>query len=172
MDDRYREIPGHPGYRVSREGEVQSCWAKTVPPRVSDAWHTLKPIPRGKGYPTVNLGGGPRKVARLIHQLVLEAFVGPRPPGLVCCHSDGDRTNNRMDNLRWDSYLANSEDMLRHGTRLMGSRANAKLTEEQVMDIRRLRAQCTSVRELADRYGVTTQNIEAVVYRRTWRHVP
>jgi hypothetical protein len=29
----------------------------------------------------------------------LEAFVGPRPPGLVCCHEDGDPANNRVENL-------------------------------------------------------------------------
>ena len=90
----------------------------------------------------------------------------------MCCHADGDRTDNRLQNLRWDSYLANSEDMLRHGTRLMGSRANAKLTEEQVAEIRRLRADGESFSDLAGRFGVTYVNILAVVYRRTWRHVP
>jgi hypothetical protein len=171
-NEQYREIPGHPGYRVSREGEVQSCWGKSVPPRLTDAWFSLKPIPRRGGYLTVNLGGGVKKVARFIHRLVLEAFVGPRPPGLVCCHSDRDRTNNRLENIRWDTYLANSDDMLRHGTRLIGLRAHSKLTVGQVLDIRNLRSEGVTVRELAARYGVTGLTIESIVSRRTWKRLP
>ena len=47
---------------------------------------------------------------------MLEAFVGPCPKGMVCCHNDGDPTNNRPGNLRWDSYAANFRDAMVHGT--------------------------------------------------------
>ena len=35
-----------------------------------------------------------------VHRLVLEAFVGPNPPGLECCHNNGDPSDNRVENLR------------------------------------------------------------------------
>lgn len=172
MDEHYRSIEGFPGYRVSRNGEVQSCRSRAARKKLADSWSLLKPIPRRGGYLTVNLGGGPRKVARYIHHLVLEAFVGPRPPGLICCHNDGDRTNNRLENLRWDTYEANEADKLRHGTRRMGSQARAKLNEEEVLEIRRLRSQGARFASIAEMFGVSHQNVKAIVYRRSWRHLP
>jgi hypothetical protein len=50
-----------------------------------------------------------------VHVLVLEAFVGPRPPGLVACHGPNGISDNSIDNLRWDTYSANSYDIVRHG---------------------------------------------------------
>lgn len=59
-----------------------------------------------------------------IHRLVLEAFVGPRPEGLEGCHWNGDPTDNRLVNLRWDTRKANSADSVRHGTHSMVSRTH------------------------------------------------
>jgi hypothetical protein len=50
-----------------------------------------------------------------VHRLVLEAFVGPPPVGLVGCHNNGSPTDNRVENLRWDTLKANSQDMVKHG---------------------------------------------------------
>jgi hypothetical protein len=170
MDDQFRTIEGYPAYRVSRDGDVQSRWSRTVYKRLTETWLPLKPIHRG-GYLTVNLSDGLKKTCHSVHRLVLEAFVGPRPVGLICCHNDGDPSNNRVENLRWDSYRANSEDMLRHGTRLMGEQSNAKLTEEAVHEIRRLRSGGGKFADLARRFGVSPQNVEAIVYRRSWKHL-
>jgi len=51
-----------------------------------------------------------------VHRLVLEAFIGPAPKGTICCHNDGDPTNNRLENLRWDTHSSNTRDAIRHGT--------------------------------------------------------
>ncbi|HXS32025.1 MAG TPA: HNH endonuclease, partial [Steroidobacteraceae bacterium] len=56
---------------------------------------------------------------RPVHCLVLEAFVGPRPQGLVGCHYDGDVWNNHLSNLRWDTQAANIQDAIRHGTAVL-----------------------------------------------------
>lgn len=171
MEDHYRPIAGFPGYRVSREGVIQSRRIRGTTERLADEWRTLKPARRPKGYLSVNLQAAGVKSFHFIHHLVLEAFVGPRPPGLICCHGDGDPSNNRVENLRWDSYLSNSADMLRHGTRPMGSRCNAKLGEEEVREIRRLRSAGVRSSDLATTFGVTSPNIAAIVHRRSWSHL-
>lgn len=51
-----------------------------------------------------------------VHVLVLLTFVGPRPRGKEGCHNDGNPTNNRATNLRWDTRSANHLDKQRHGT--------------------------------------------------------
>ncbi|MFV8232388.1 HNH endonuclease [Mycolicibacterium fortuitum] len=66
------------------------------------------------GHLTVQLWRNNRKRRLQVHCLVLEAFVGPRPEGLECCHYDGDAFNNNVINLRWDTRSANTYDAYRH----------------------------------------------------------
>jgi hypothetical protein len=92
---------------------------------------------------------------------------------MVCCHFDGDPTNNRLENLRWDTPQSNADDMVRHGTRRQGEAVwLSKLKEAKVVEIRRLATEGCSARELADRFGVSKANITAIVRRRTWKHLP
>ena len=55
MDDQFRQIEGYPGYRVSRDGVVQSCWGRGFRRKLTDDWHSLKPIRREGNYYSVNL---------------------------------------------------------------------------------------------------------------------
>lgn len=173
MEDYYRLIEGFPGYRVSREGEVQSRWLKAGRnSRLTDTWRTLKAIKLGSGHLRHNLSRNSTKYSRRVHRLVLEAFVGPCPPGLVCCHNDGDPANNRVENLRWDTQQSNSDDTLRHGRRAFGSRCKSKLVEEQVVEIRRLWAEGVSANELASRFGICPRHVRVITSGKMWRHVP
>lgn len=52
---------------------------------------------------------------KLVHRLVLEAFVGPCPSGCEGCHYDGNPANNIVSNLRWDTTKNNCLDKRRHG---------------------------------------------------------
>jgi HNH endonuclease len=171
MDERFREIADFPGYRVSRDGEVQSRWGRGRRDWRKGTWRPLKPIRRDGGYYAVNLHRDGKKTARHIHRLVLDAFVGPRPPGMVCRHLDGDPSNNFVENLAWGSYAENEADKLRHGTRARGSRARSKFYEDQVLEIRQRWSEGVSVRELAATYGVRRQTVESIVSGKTWRHL-
>ena len=55
------------------------------------------------------------------------------------------------------SYTSNSQDMVRHGTRLMGSAARSKLGEDDVLEIRRRRSEGIKFADLADSFGVSRQ---------------
>lgn len=59
---------------------------------------------------------------REVHRLILETFVGPCPNNMEACHNDGNRKNNRLDNLRWDTRTGNFADKRKHGTNLEGQK--------------------------------------------------
>lgn len=68
------------------------------------------------GYKTVSVTGGGARKTLSVHVAVLEAFSGPRPPGLVCRHMDGNPANNTLANLQWGTPSDNNYDKRRHGT--------------------------------------------------------
>ncbi len=90
----WKEITGFNNYAISTLGRVRRLTKgpRTRPGRI------LKPQRNSYSYPTVGLCGGGKQATRKVHQLVATAFLWPRP-GLQVNHIDGDKTNNRLDNL-------------------------------------------------------------------------
>lgn len=68
------------------------------------------------GHMNAHLYKGGQCITRPVHQLVLEAFIGPRPPGYEGCHNNGMPDDNSVNNLRWDTHSGNMLDTNMHGT--------------------------------------------------------
>ena len=99
------KIPGHNGdYMINCYGDVWS--------NISNKY--LKLWMDDKGYLKVKLRGGKPRLVR-IHSLVLRTFKGNRPKGLEGCHNDGEKLNNHISNLRWDTHKNNMQDATKHG---------------------------------------------------------
>ena len=172
MDDFYRLIPDYPGYRVSRQGDVESCWVRRGRLTcISDTWKPLKTF-KTRNYVRVGLSRDKHQRLFRVHRLVLLSFVGPAPEGMIASHNDGQPSNNRLENLRWATFQSNADDRLMHGTLSRGESArHAKLRGLDVLEIRRLRTEGWKIDELAARFGVGKSNIGAIIYRRTWKHL-
>lgn len=117
--ERWRDIPGHPGYQVSDHGRVRSL-DRTVT-HSNGQVHRIKGKVRRTplnqdGYPSVDLRNQGKRRVRTVHSLVAEAFLGPRPDGADVCHGDGNPTNNRLGNLRYGTRSDNMLDQVQHGT--------------------------------------------------------
>lgn len=173
----FRLIPGFACYAVGDDGSVWSnCRANGRHP---DGWHRLsikeETTKCGLIYFYTHLranNGRGRVLRRYVHRLVLEAFVGPCPDGLQTRHLDGDPSNNRPTNLAWGTSKENHADRRRHGTLRMGEQTTfAKLTAEQVRQIRARHAAGEKCSAIAADYGVHTGTVEFAVKRKTWRHV-
>lgn len=110
----YRDIKDFPNYKVGNDGSVWSCQKY----HSSTEWRKLKLVPVGiKGYLMAGLYKKGTLFKRLIHHLVLEAFVGPRQKGMECCHfPDPSPSNNNLSNLRWGTIFDNARDKKIHGT--------------------------------------------------------
>jgi hypothetical protein len=165
----YRDLPGHPGYRIGSDGSVWgSVRGNQFSRRENCAWRRHRPQADRRGYLRVKVSGR----RRYVHKIVLLAFVGPCPEGRECCHNDGDPANNRLENLRWDTHRANVGDTERHGRLRRGTTCNfAKLTEKEVLAMEVFKFRGWTSREIAGAFRVSQTCVQEALRKHTWRHV-
>lgn len=114
--ENWKSVIGNDWYEVSDLGRVRSIdRTYTRVDGITVTWKskvlTGTPGPWGHLYVTL----GRKSKHRMIHQLVLEAFVGPRPEGHFACHRNDVREDNRLENLYWGTPKENTADILRLG---------------------------------------------------------
>ena len=171
-----RPIPSHPGYAATSDGRIISL------ERITSHGHhrkcgIMKPYRLRGGHLRVTVHKQGVHFGKLVHRLVLEAYVGPCPEGMEACHNNGDPRDNRIENLRWDTRSANHLDAAKHGThpglrRKGEGHPLAKLTELDVRWIRYLEKAGISRKDLAEVYSICGSNVSAIVTRRSWGHIP
>ena len=142
-------------YLITEEGEV-----------VNVRWggRKVKPQPNGKGYMRVHIAGR----MYFVHRLVAEKYI-PNPDNLPQInHKDGDKTNNRADNLEWVSNLENRQHAVKERLHVHGERCPwAKLKQADVDYIRQHTEM--SSRRIAKKFGVSDSLIRAIRRREAWK---
>lgn len=164
MPSEVREIPSCPGYSATADGTVIGKTGRPL-----SVWMGTG------GYWQVALYVDGAQRTKQVNRLVCEAFHGPPPDwsrNYHAAHWDGNELNNRPENLRWATSKENIEDKNRHGTMARGERGGrTKLTEAQVLEIRRRRASGELGKTLAEEFGVSTTVISRIHLRRIWAHI-
>jgi hypothetical protein len=162
-----RDIPDWPGYQAGDDGSIWSAWRHEQYGRtLTDVWHRLT-LTVNCGYLVVGLRRGSEKRLRKVHQLVLEAFVGPRPSGQQGCHRNGVATDCRLQNLRWDTPAGNAADTVRRGER----NGFSLLSEAEVVAAQSAVRDGAVQASIARQFGVSPCTINAIVKGRSWKHV-
>lgn len=163
------------GQRCAKDGLSrplsEKFWSRVLPGDPSECWPWLgKPGANGYGYISH------RRRRLLTHRVSWEMHNGPIPPKTEVCHAcDNPRCNNPA-HLFLGSHRANMRDMTDKGRNvvpaLKGERhPQARLTEDQVIEIRRRIAAGDMQRRIAADFGVTRPLITAINARRIWRHL-
>ena len=113
--ETWMPVVGYEGsYEVSDKGRVRSL------DRLDSRGHRLSgqmlrtPL-NGNGYPSFGPCANGTQRPMTVHAAMLTAFVGPAPLGHEGCHGNGDRTDNRLENLRWGTRSENVLDKVKHG---------------------------------------------------------
>jgi hypothetical protein len=140
-----------------------------IKPRRRRAEHALP-----AGYFQVRLMVEGIRHHALAHRLVWIHFRGPIPAGMQINHKNGNKTDNRLRNLE---VMTPSENA-RHATRVLrvGRCANqngeanhaAKLTEQQVTEIRRRRATGERLKSIAKDFGVSDRAVSKIALGQRW----
>lgn len=166
----FKTLKKYPGYKFGSDGSIWSC--NTRQGLREDKWKPLVGSVDKDGYRQLIICANQTRYSKKFHSLILEAFVGPRPNGMVACHNDGNVLNNSIDNLRWDTQYNNLQDKKKHGTYQIGDKSTRRiLTESQVLEIRRRHKNGEYYRDLAQEFGVKSVTIHAVISGRNWRHL-
>lgn len=158
-----KAIPNFPDYFADTKGNIWSDKSSNL--------KKLKLIKVGSGHLKVNIYNyNNKRFSRYVHQLVLESFVGPCPNKMETCHNDGDPTNNKIINLRWDTCKNNCADRAKHGRTIRGERYwNAILNEYQVRIIRQLLIfKILSPKEIAKIFRVSRSCIYHISSQNCW----
>lgn len=157
-------------YSVSDHGRVK----RIAPGKGTRSGRILKPQRITPGYTVIWLCDRGHRESRLVHIMVLRAFLGPKPRGKEANHKNGDRADARLKNLE---YLTRSENIL-HSYRELGhrlvvgeARPNSVLTEKLVKEARRLFATGKTIREISDHFAVHYSTIHTVVKGGGWKHL-
>jgi hypothetical protein len=160
-----KEIPSFPDYEADDLGNIY---------RRTDSKHprwrkgmAIKPALSANGYHFIGVTKGDKRFRRSVHSLVCEAFHGPKPTKEhEVAHFDGDKINNRVENLRWATRSENHADKKMHGTRQCGQKnGNSRLSDAVARQIFNDDGTQTS---LAQKYGVSQTTVWRI--KREYRH--
>ena len=126
------------------------------------------------GYLGVNLRVDGQVKRRLVHVLVLEAFVGPRPSRQhESRHLNDRKRDNRPTNLAWGLHSDNEADKQRNGRVPRGvSCGTSKLSEDDVAEIRHRRCDMgEKLKPTAEDFNISVSNVSEIARNTTWRHL-
>ena len=160
-------------YAVSSRGDIMGIAPRSRKGRGAIVGKVLRVTSRPDGYLQVTLRADRRRRTVQIHIAVCEAFHGPAPsPFHEVAHWDGKRSNNTPRNLRWATRPENVADRARHGRNTSGTRCHfAKLSEADVIDIRKRAAAGCTPSKIARHYRMSWNSVSDAIHRRSWAHV-
>lgn len=172
--EHWKIIGEAPSYAVSNLGKVK----RIAPGYGTQCGRILKGTRRQRGgYRQVFLGVGATKLPRLVHRLVAEAFIGPRPSALhEVAHCDGNSLNDRANNLRWATHAENMNDasFRKHGTMRSGTSHHRAYINPKIVKCLR-KAHATKKRgalaQLAREFGIPYNTAHAAATKKSWNHI-
>lgn len=165
MEEVWKTIEGFNNhYSVSTLGRVR----RDAPGKSTKSGNFLKPRIRPDGYTEAHLSF--KNISKLIYiqRLVAIAFIGKPDFGFEVNHKDGDKKNNRLDNLEYVTRKTNIIHAIKNGLRHNCS----KLKKEDVLNIRRLiKNKIKTMNEIASIYKISPSAVSNIKNRKTWSHI-
>lgn len=134
-------------------------------------------------YSVTTTGYGRMRIAgknEPAHRLSWELFRGPIPEGLCVCHKCDVRSCVNPDHLFLGTKADNHQDMVSKGRHRFPKPAfvpkgeqsgSAKLTERQVLEMRRLGHSGRRYKDLAEKFGVSAGLVSMICNGLRWKHL-
>lgn len=175
------DVPGYTGVlEVSNTGRVRRSgyWYDAInkagnPINGKKPDKLLSPYVELHGYRSLTVYVGRKRKRFLVHRLVAFAFVEGHFEGATVNHINGNKLDNRAENLEWVTLAENTSKQWATGlVNLRGeNQPGSKLTES---DVRRIRLEAAEGRKhthIAKDLGVCNSLIGFIVQRKRWAWV-
>jgi hypothetical protein len=172
-EEVWKDIPNTDYYQASSHGRIRSVdrWVRFNSGYGIRKGKILKPVIHHSGYIIYGIVAGNKISSVYGHQLVARTFLGEPQNNQVVCHYDGNKANNCLANLRYDTRSSNEQDKRRHGTYQKEEKnPRAKLSLDDIYNIRHRRANGETVKQLADEYGFRSGHISKICIGMLWPH--
>lgn len=163
--EEWKVIPSFPDYEISSLGVVRRLT------RAKRTWvgRVLTNSTNHDGYLSVKLTKDKKEYGRLVHVLVAEAFIGPKPPGMEVNHKDSCRSNPNLTNLE---YCTHSQNMQHSADSTGGTRgelsSRATCTEASVREIRSMHKNGMKISDISRAFGMNYGTVSSIIHRKTW----
>lgn len=157
-------------YEVSNLGRIRSA----IDRKGSFNGKILIPRKDKNGYLLINLRKFKVCFTKKVHGVVAQSFLGQRPAKMVINHKDSIKANNRVENLEYVTQRENIRHCRRHGIMRdwfgEGS-PSAKLTNSNVLEIRKLLYVGIPTPQIAMQFGVKVSTIKNIKYGSQWKRI-
>lgn len=168
MKEQWKDVKGFEEYyQISDQGNVYSKRSERL----------LHQSLTGSKYPKVSFSIKQGRTYHMVHRLVAEAFISNPENKRTVNHIDGNKSNNNLSNLEWNSYSENCLHAFRTGLHIPHDVTGIKnpralVTEDEVRGIRKmLETKLYFDREIAKVYGVSRELINAIKLGKTWKEL-
>lgn len=121
------------------------------------------------GYININLYLEKKPKRHLIHRIVAVAFI-PNPENKPQVnHKDGNKENNNINNLEWNTCSENTQHSYDTGLKQKGNiHHNSKITEAQVLEIRESKMM---QKDLAIKYKISAAQVSNIIKKKKWTYL-
>lgn len=131
---------------------------------------TLKPTLYSNGYLFVDLCKNGTKKSTSIHRIVAISFIQNPENKPQVNHKNGIKTDNRLENLEWNTMSENQKHSIDTGLRhTMGEKnSQSKLTEKDILSILN---DNRPYKFISNNYRTSISNISCIKRGYSWGHV-
>ena len=148
-------------------------WNDSAPIKPLANPHRIDGTP-APGYRNVSISIDGTTIGALAHRVVWLHFNGQIPPGLTINHKNGNKADNRPENLELATY---SEQVI-HAREVLGKMSqrgeknnNSILSERAAREIKRRRRAGESLKALAQAFGVSDKTISKIALGQRWNFI-
>ena len=178
-NEQWKDIEGYEGlYQISNLGRVKRLIGINIYKE-----HYLKPVKDRYGYLYVCLSKNNKHKVKTLHRLVAIYFI-PNPDNKPCVnHIDGNKKNNKVENLEWCTYKENTchaykTSLINLNTKKFiesnraKSKARRKFTEEQVKQIKKIHLETGwGSYKIAQLLMLNRSSVENIIRNRNYKDI-